>query len=145
MVLDPTAETIQVNVTFSGLGTPATAAHINCCLAFPFQSVSVGVATTVPAYLGFPLGGTSGDYHSAVLSLLDPATYSTTPNTGFLAMFGGDVSLAAAALISGIENEETYLNIHTTQFPGGEIRTFLVPVPEPTSLICWLRRLWASA
>lgn len=101
MVLDPTAETIQVNVTFSGLGTPATAAHIHCCLAFTFQSVNVGVATTVPAYLGFPLGGTSGDYHSAVLSLLDPATYSTTPNTGFLAMFGGDVSLAAAALISG--------------------------------------------
>ena len=135
VVLDPTAETIQVNVTFSGLGTPTAAAHIHCCLAFPFQPVNVGVATTVPAFPGFPLGGTSGDYHSAVLSLLDPGTYNTTPNTGFLAMFGGNVSLAAAALISGIENEETYLNIHTAQFPGGEIRTFLTPAPEPTSLI----------
>ena len=30
VVLDPTAETIQVNVTFSGLTTPDTAAHIHC-------------------------------------------------------------------------------------------------------------------
>jgi hypothetical protein len=135
VVLDPTAETIQVNVTFAGLTTPDAAAHIHCCLPSPFALVNVGVATTVPAFPGFPLGVTSGDYHSAVLSLLDPGTYNTTPNTGFLAMFGGDVTLAAAALVAGIENSETYLNIHTTAFPGGEIRGFLVAAPEPTSLV----------
>jgi hypothetical protein len=29
---------------------------------------------------------------------------------------------------------ESYWNIHTQTFPGGEIRGFLVPVPEPSSL-----------
>jgi hypothetical protein len=141
VVLDPTAETIQVNVAFSGLTTPATAAHIHCCLPSPFALVNVGVATTVPAFPGFPVppnipppGVTAGDYHSAVLSLLDAGTYNTTANTGFLAMFGGDVTKAAAALIAGIENDETYLNIHTSTNPGGEIRGFLVAAPEPASL-----------
>ena len=141
VVLDPTAETMQVNVTFSGLTTPATAAHIHCCLPSPFFPMNVGVATTVPAFPGFPVppnipppGVTSGDYHSAVLSLLDAGTYNTTPGTGFLAMFGGNVTQAAAALVAGIENDETYLNIHTSMFPSGEIRGFLVAAPEPASL-----------
>jgi CHRD domain/PEP-CTERM motif len=135
VVLDPTAETIQINVSYSGLTTPTTAAHIHCCLPSPFFPMNVGVATTVPAFPGFVTGMTSGDYHSAVLSLLDAGTYNTIPVTGFLAMFGGDVTAAANALISGIENQETYLNIHTVMFPGGEIRGFLVPIPEPASLV----------
>ena len=40
---------------------------------------------------------------------------------------------AEAALIAGIEHGQTYLNIHTSQFTGGEIRGFLVPVPEPST------------
>jgi hypothetical protein len=28
-----------------------------------------------------------------------------------------------------------YLNIHTSEFPGGEIRGFLEPVPEPATLL----------
>jgi len=41
---------------------------------------------------------------------------------------------AEAALVMGIENGETYLNIHTMTNPTGEIRTFLFPAPEPASL-----------
>jgi hypothetical protein len=134
VVLDPMAQTIQVNVTFSGLTTPDTAAHIHCCLPSPLDpGVNVGVATTVPAFPGFPLGVMSGTYSSAVLSLLDAGTYNTTPITGFVALQGG-IPQAEAALVAGIQNEETYLNIHTSMFPGGEIRGFLVPAPEPASL-----------
>src|SRR5689334_20356771 len=60
VVLDPIAQTIQINVTFSGLTTPDTMAHIHCCLPSLFASMNVGVATTVPAFPGFPLGVTSG-------------------------------------------------------------------------------------
>ena len=67
------------------------------------------------------------------MSLLDAGTYNTTPVTGFVDLEGG-VPQAAAALVAGIENEETYFNIHTSMFPGGEIRGFLVPAPEPASL-----------
>src|SRR5262249_40127004 len=40
----------------------------------------------------------------------------------------GTVAGANAALVSGIAAGETYLNVHTTNFPNGEIRGFLTPV-----------------
>src|SRR5438105_15685955 len=33
VILDPTAQTIQINVSFSGLTSPTVAAHIHCCVA----------------------------------------------------------------------------------------------------------------
>jgi hypothetical protein len=130
VVLDPVAATIQINVTFSGLMSPDTAAHIHCCLPFPFDPINIGVATTVPAFPLFPLEVTSGAYSSAVLSLTDPATY----NPAFITLEGG-IAAAEAALVAGIENRETYLNIHTHLFPGGEIRGFLVAAPAPSTLL----------
>jgi hypothetical protein len=135
VILDPTAQTIQINATFSGLSTPDTMAHIHCCLASPFlPGVNVGVATTVPAFPGFPLGVTSGTYTSPVFDLTQPLIY----NPAFVTLQGGTIAGAEAALIAGIENGETYFNIHTMAFPGGEERdflAFLVPVPEPASLV----------
>ncbi len=129
IVLDPTAQTLQLNVTFSGLEANDTAAHIHCCLPSPFFVGNVGVATTVPAFPGFPLGVTAGSYTSPVFDL----TAATIYNPAFVTAEGG-IPQAEAALVAGIENGETYLNIHTTLFPGGEIRGFLVAVPEPASL-----------
>jgi hypothetical protein len=138
VILDPAANTMHAEVTFSGLTSGTTAAHIHCCLASPFLAgVNVGVATTVPAFPGFPLGVTSGTYSSPVFDLTQSTIYNTTPITGFVALQGG-IPQAEAALIAGIENGETYFNIHTMMFPGGEERdflAFLVPVPEPASLV----------
>jgi hypothetical protein len=134
VILDPTAQTIQVNTTFSGLTSNDTMAHIHCCLASPFLAgVNVGVATTVPAFPGFPLGVTSGTYSSAVFDLTQSLIY----NPAFVILQGG-IPQAEAALTAGIQNGETYFNIHTTTFPGGEERDFLgllVPAPEPASLV----------
>src|SRR6266446_10855759 len=63
VVLDPTAQTIQVNATFSGLTSNDTAAHIHCCAPL---GTNAGVATTVPAFPGFPLGETQGTYLAGV-------------------------------------------------------------------------------
>ena len=135
IILDPTAQTLQVNATFSGLTSNDVAAHIHCCAPL---GTNAGVATTVPAFPGFPLGVTSGTYSSPVFDLTQSTIYNTTPITGFVALQGG-IPQAEAALIAGIENGETYFNIHTTMFPGGEerdfLRAFLVPVPEPASLV----------
>lgn len=131
VILDPTAQTLQVNVSFSGLTSLTTAAHIHCCAPL---GTNVMVATTVPAFPGFPIvangmGVTSGDYHSMVLSLLDAGTY----NPAFVTTEGG-LGQAETALINGIENGLTYLNVHTQTNPGGEIRSQLEPAPEPASL-----------
>jgi CHRD domain-containing protein len=127
VVLDPTAETIQIIAAFFGLTAPDTMAHIHCCAPL---GTNAGVATTVPAFLGFPLGVTQGTYLSPIFSLEDPTFY----NPAFVTLQGG-LEQAEAALIAGIEGGQTYFNIHTSNFPGGEIRSQLfalgVPVPGP--------------
>jgi hypothetical protein len=82
VVLDPTAETIQIIAGFFGLTAPDTAAHIHCCGPL---GTNVGVATTVPAFAGFPLGVTQGTYLSQLFSLEDAAFYNPT----FVTMQGG--------------------------------------------------------
>ena len=123
VILDAVAQTLQLNVTFSGLTSNTTAAHIHCCIAPPNNT---GVATTVPAFPGFPLGVTSGNYSSPVFDLTQPLIY----NPAFVTAQGG-LANAEAALIAGITNNMTYLNIHTVNFGGGEIRGFLTPAPSP--------------
>ena len=134
VILDPAANFMHVDVTFSGLTSGTTAAHIHCCLDSPFETgANVMVATTTPTFPGFPLGVTSGTY-SQDFNLLDAGTYNpdfiTSPFNP-----SGTIAGAEAALIAGIEDGETYLNVHTMNFPGGEIRGFLVGVPEPASLL----------
>jgi CHRD domain len=124
IVLNTVAQTLSVNITFSGLTSGTTGAHIHCCTLLP-TTMNIGVATTVPAFPGFPLGVTSGTY-SDTLDLTSSASYNPT----FVTMEGG-LSQAEAALIAGIENNETYLNIHTVNNGGGEIRAPLLSTPEP--------------
>ena len=88
------------------------------------------VATAVPTFPGFPLGVTTGTY----LQTFD-LTVASTYNPAFITAHGGTVSGAMAAFIAGLTSGQTYLNIHTSQFPGGEIRGQLNAVPEPASMI----------
>jgi len=127
VVLDAAAQTLQINATFSGLTSNTNAAHIHCCAPL---GTNAGVATTVPAFPGFPLGVTSGSFTSAVFDLTQPTIY----NPAFVTLQGG-LTQAEVALIAGILNGTTYLNIHTVNFPGGEIRGQLQAVPEPTTLL----------
>jgi hypothetical protein len=128
-MIDSATNQLSIDVTFSGLTAPATGAHIHCCLASPFLTgVNVGVATTQPAFIGFPLGVTSGAF-SSTYDMTLAANYNPT----FVTAMGG-VSQAEAALFAGIISGETYFNIHDNNFRGGEIRGFLVSVPEPVTL-----------
>ncbi|WP_300334979.1 CHRD domain-containing protein [Accumulibacter sp.] len=126
VITDDVAKTMAVHVTFSGLLGTTTAAHIHCCTAAPG---TVGVATTVPNFFGFPLGVTSGVY-----DLLLDMTLASSYNPAFITAHGGTTAGAEAALFAGMSLGEAYVNIHTTFRPGGEIRGFLTQVPEPASL-----------
>jgi len=129
-VLDQAANTLSVHVTFSGLTSGTTASHIHCCLDFPFETgLNVGVATTTPTFAGFPLGVTSGTYDRTL-----DLTLASSYNPAFVTAQGGTVAKAEATLIRGIVTGETYLNIHTTNFPTGEIRGFLTVVATPARL-----------
>jgi hypothetical protein len=72
VVLDTTANTMHVHVTFSGLTSGTTASHIHCCLASAFET-----GANVMAFPGFPLGVTSGTY-DMTFDLLDAGTYNPT-------------------------------------------------------------------
>jgi hypothetical protein len=143
VTLDPLTHLLIVDTVFSnllsvtsaGLPSGTTAAHIHCCVVPPGNA---GVATTVPTFAGFPLGVTSGTYHQT-LDLLSTSSY----NPAFITANGGTVASADTALEAGLLNGRTYLNIHTTAFPGGEVRAFLMPEPATGLLsLTALAGLW---
>jgi CHRD domain/PEP-CTERM motif len=125
---DNVANTLTVDVTFSGLEAGTTASHIHAPTASPGTGTA-GVATTLPYFPNFPIGVMSGSY-SNVLDLTSTASY----NPAYITANGGTTAGAEAALAAAMAGDEAYLNIHTTAFPGGEISGFLVPVPEPASV-----------
>ncbi len=115
---------MRVEASFSGLLGNVTASHIHCCTALP-SAGTIGVATPIPSFPGFPSGVTAGTYDQTF-----DLTAASSYNPAFVTNNGGTLSTAMNTLLAGIGAGKSYLNIHTSQFPGGEIRGFLQPVPE---------------
>lgn len=126
--IDPTLHTLRVSVTFSGLLGNTSAAHIHAATAVPFQGLA-GVATQVPSFMGFPLGVTEGTYDMTFDTLM-----ASTYNPTYINNNGGTPASAEAALFQSFAQGRAYLNIHSTMFPGGEIRGFL-PAPGAAALL----------
>lgn len=110
-----------VDLTFSGLTSPTHpvdglgSAHIhwgppgfeNPMVIFPF--------------LNFPNNVTSGTYSTT----LTAANFVPDPTHGINTF---------AQAVSAIEAGQTYFNIHTVNFPMGEIRGQITVIPEPAAL-----------
>jgi hypothetical protein len=137
------AQQIFVDLPFRDLLGPTLDAHIHCCTTTPFS----GVAPVAVPFAGFPTGVRAGTYTGAI-----PLGAETSYDPAFLAANGGTPQSAASALLDAIAANEAYVNIHTTAFPNGEIRGFIVaaPIPEPGewamlagglgALVCMRRR-----
>jgi hypothetical protein len=103
VVLNAAMDQITVDMSWSGLTAPATAAHIhgpadtahNAAVMFPFSGVPAATAGTIPEQV-----------------------FAITPTQ-----------------VGYLQTGMLYMNIHTSTFPGGEIRGQLLAVPEPSSIL----------
>ena len=135
IIFDDVANTMEVKVSFSGLSGTTTASHIHCCTTLPGVSTA-GVATELPLFTGFPTGVTAGTYdHTFDMTLL------SSYNPAFVTAHGGTPASALSFLLAGINDGKAYLNVHSSFAPGGEIRGFLAPVPEPETYALMLAGL----
>lgn len=125
VTFDDVTNLLTVRASFGGLIGTTTAAHIHCCT---LPGSNAGVATAVPTFPGFPLGVTAGSYQSSF-----DLTLASSFNPAFVTSNGGTVASARSVFVNGLLTGRTYFNIHTTQFPGGEIRGQLAAVPEPAT------------
>jgi hypothetical protein len=113
-----------VDMPFRDLVGTTTAAHLHCCTSTAFT----GTAPVAVPFQDFPMDVHAGTYSNAI-ALGDAASY----DPAFMTAHGGTVQGAASALVDAINANEAYVNIHSTLYPNGEIRGWLVaapPVPE---------------
>lgn len=130
--VDAVAHTMHLMVySFGGLIGNTTASHIHAATAVAGVGTA-GVATTTPTFAGFPLGVTSGTY-DITLNMTLASSYNPT----YVTNHGGTTAQAEIDLFQAIADGKAYLNIHSSSFPGGEIRGFLVPIPTPTANATW--------
>jgi hypothetical protein len=114
-LLTLTGTTMTINGNFSGLSANSTAAHIHgpsgplpgtASVLYDFTASGLGLAT---------LGSTAGTINGT-FGLVAKGTYTV------------------AQQVTDLQAGLWYLNVHSTAFPGGEIRGQVLPVPEPSSL-----------
>jgi hypothetical protein len=130
VTVDDVLNTMTVNAAWANLLAPTTVAHIHCCAGL---GANAGVATSVPTFPSFPAGVTSGTYTNTF-----DMTLSSSYNPAFVTAQGGTTASAFSALINGMSTSNAYFNIHSSQFPAGEIRAQLSPVPEPSTWAMFL-------
>jgi hypothetical protein len=128
--IDPVAHTMVVHIVFSGLVAGTTASHIHAPTAVAFAGTA-GVATTTPTFSGWPTGTTTNTY-----DILLNMTSATSYNPTYVTNNGGTTASAEAALFAAIAAGKAYVNVHSSAFPGGEIRGFLV-APTATENATW--------
>lgn len=124
-VIDATANTMRVVVNFAGLSGNSTVAHIHAPTTTAFTGTA-GVATPTPSFPLFPSGVTSGSYDQTF-----DMTLTSSYRAAFLTANGGTPAGAETALFTAIADGKAYFNIHSSTFPGGEIRGFFVPAAVP--------------
>lgn len=114
--IDEDAQTISYELTYSGLESPATQSHIHFGNRYDSGGISVFLCTNLgngPA--GTPACPPNGGTVTGTLtpaSVVGPASQGIAP---------GEFEELVRAIRAGV----TYANVHTVQFPAGEIRAQL--------------------
>lgn len=102
-----------------------------------FDSTALTLAVSV-SFSGLIAPTTADHIHAGALGAPGPVIVNLGPITTPLGATFGTISGTLPfppGSVAGLLAGNTYLNIHTTAFPGGEIRGQLVAVPEPTTAV----------
>jgi hypothetical protein len=117
---NPVMNDITYSLTFQNLGSDATMSHIHSGL--PGTNGPILLWFFPPTLTPTPTA-TSGHY-TGTWTPADLASQSQNPSiTTF------------TELLSALNSGDTYVNVHSVNFPGGEIRGQLSMTPEPSSLM----------
>lgn len=116
--LNTTTHEMRVSANFKDLIGNTTASHVHCCVV---QPANAGVATTTPTFVGFPVGVRAGAWDNTY-----NMTAAGTWNASFITANGGTPAGAEAAFVAGVAAGRSYLNVHSSTSPGGEIRGTLI-------------------
>lgn len=127
VTLDLALHTLRVQFDFTGLQGTASIAHIHGATTQPFTGVA-SPATNSAGFPGLP-AAMSGTY-DMTFDTLDAATWNSAYVNG---AGGGTLAGTEQAFAQDMADGQTYLNIHSSAFTGGEIRGFLA-IPEPATI-----------
>ena len=129
VTIDDGANTMRVQADFSGLSGATTVAHMHAPTTVAGSGTAV-VATTTPSFGGFPTAVTAGSMDETY-----DMTLTASFRSGYITANGGSTATAFTAFKSALAEGKAYFNVHTTTFPGGEVRGFLTAVPEPSTIV----------
>lgn len=129
ITIDDVANTMKIQISYSGLTGTSSLAHIHAATATPLTGAS-GVATST--FAGFPFGVFAGTYDNSATPINLAGSGLTS---AYITANGGTAATATSAFISAANSGRAYFNLHSSTFGGGEIRGFLISVPEPSSLV----------
>jgi hypothetical protein len=103
---------ITFTLTYSGLSTPAFMSHLHFAQPGVNGGIFVWLCGTAGGKPACPDGTTT---RATVTGRITAADITAVPDQGVTAM-----DLATALRI--IQNGDAYVNVHTSKYPGGEIR-----------------------
>ncbi|MFN5946548.1 MAG: CHRD domain-containing protein [Phycisphaerae bacterium] len=117
LVLNTTTNQFTIDLQFTGLSAPVTVAHIHRAAAGVNGPVIIGLD-------GMPLSNGRPSWN-----LIAPGVTSFNSGGPLTAPFNFPAA-EVANLIAG----NTYFNVHSSNFPGGEIRGQIIPTPGALAL-----------
>lgn len=128
-VYDDVANTLRMQVDFSGLTGVTTVAHIHGATTLtPFVG-NAGVIVQPPTLLNFPVGVSGGSYDQT-FDLGATGTYAA----GWITSNGGTTNGARDGLLNLMRTGRAYFNIHSSFASGGEIRGY-IPAPSAAAAL----------
>lgn len=129
------AAIVQYEAILSGLGeNPPNASPATGLAQFDFDTLTNTLTLTTGTFSGLLAPATAGHIHTGPAGVNGPVIipFTTTPATS--GVFTMPATVLTAGQVTALTTAGLYVNIHTSVFPGGEIRGQIMLVPAPAGL-----------